>query len=84
MKRNLIVACALGLSCGIFSNSAQASIVSFNVYDHNHDGRWDRHEFYEARRFYHHHGYRYCDFDRCDLNHDGYLTPREVRTVRYW
>jgi Ca2+-binding EF-hand superfamily protein len=84
MKANLLIAIAIALGCGIFANSAQASIVSFNMFDHNHDGRWDRHEFYEARRYYHHHGWRYPDFARYDLNHDGYLTPREVRAIRTW
>jgi hypothetical protein len=84
MKSNLLIALAISLGCGIFGNSAQASVVSFNMFDHNHDGRWDRREFYEARRYYHHHGRPYCDFGRCDLDHDGYLSPREVRAIRYW
>jgi len=84
MKTHLIIACAVVLGCGISVSSAQAHDVEFRVHDHDHDGRWDRHEFYEARRTYHHHGHAYCDFHRCDLDRDGYLSPGEVRRIRYW
>jgi Ca2+-binding EF-hand superfamily protein len=83
MKSNLIIACAVALGCGMFTNSAQAALVNFNTFDHNHDGRWDRHDYYAARRYYHHRGPAY-GFDRWDRDHDGYLAPGEVRAIRTW
>jgi len=89
MKSKLILACLLGLSFGISAMPAQSFDISFGRYDHNHDGRWDRHEYYNACKdyhCYHHHAYRdyYRGYGRYDRDHSGYLSPGEVRAIRTW
>jgi Ca2+-binding EF-hand superfamily protein len=92
MKMNLFMACLLGLSFGISALPAQALDISFGAYDHNHDGHWDRSEYYNANRDWHrHHDHRYLSRDEAyrqynsyDADHNGYLTPGEVTTIRTW
>jgi hypothetical protein len=91
MKSKLLLACLIGLSVGISTIPAQAFGIAFNAYDHNHDRRWDRREYYNACNDWHCHNDRhyyrravYPGYDRWDRNHDGYLNEREVRAIRTW
>jgi len=92
MKLTIAIACLIGLSFGISGIPADALDISFGTYDRNHDGRWDRHEYYNAQRDWHrHHDHRYCaqpevykQFDGYDRNHDGYLNSREVTEIQNW
>jgi Ca2+-binding EF-hand superfamily protein len=92
MKLKFAISIALSVFFGISSIPAEAFGIDFNVYDHNHDGRWDRRDYYNAYRAYHLHHDRvylpraevYRRFDQCDVNHDGYLTPVEVREIHTW
>ncbi len=80
MKTKLALACFVALSFGLFAIPAQAH--GFNDYDHNHDGKWDKREFYD---WHHHHPHCPPDhaldrrFSRYDRNHDGYLSREEAR-----
>jgi len=92
MKMKLFVACLLGLSFGISALPAQALNISFGNYDHNHDGHWDRTEYYNANRDWHrHHDHRYLprnevyrQYGTYDRDHDGYLSPGEVTRIHTW
>lgn len=92
MKTKLAMAWLIGLSFGIFAIPAHAFNLSFNTYDRNHDGRWDRTEYYNAnrdwRRSHHHHVFLRADSDngfrKYDRDHDGYLSRGEVREIHSW
>jgi Ca2+-binding EF-hand superfamily protein len=92
MKMKLFMACLLGLSFGISALPAQALSVSFGNYDRDHDGRWDRTEYYNAHRDWHRqHDHRYLSRDEVyrqygtyDRDGDGYLSPSEVTTIHRW
>jgi Ca2+-binding EF-hand superfamily protein len=81
MNNKLALACLLGLSFGLFAMPAQANW--FDDHDRNHDGKWDRKEYYEWCKHHDHHcppanelDRRYDKFDR---DHNGYLTREEAR-----
>ena len=67
--------------------------LSFGRHDCNHDGRWNYREFNDANQYYYRSHPEVTvinqrrmrnDFDRLDMNHDGYLNQQEVRTYRTW
>jgi hypothetical protein len=91
MKRQLATALLFAVAFGTFQLPARADFnVAFGRHDYNHDGRWDYNEFHQANRYYHHHhpGVVVLDnrdeFNRLDVNHDGYLTGPEIQTYRTW
>ena len=92
MKIKFALACLIGLSFGISGTAAHAFNISFNTYDHNRDGRWDRREYYDACRDWHrhndHHYYPrrviYKRFDTYDRDRNGYLDEHEMRDINAW
>jgi len=91
MKRQLAVLFLFALTFGTLQLPARAEFnVTFGRHDYNHDGRWNRREFYDANNYYyrHHHNVQVIntpqEFNRLDLNHDGYLNREEVRTYHTW
>jgi hypothetical protein len=92
MKTTLAIACLIGLSFGISGIPAHAFNISIGDYDRNHDGRWDRQEYYNAQSDWHRyndHRYwgrteAYRHFDQYDVNHDGYLNGPEVLRIQSW
>ena len=94
MKRQLTAVVLFSLAFGALQLPARADFnVAFGRHDRNHDGRWDYREFNDANRYYYqsHPEVQVInqrdmrrDFDRMDINHDGYLDTNEVRTYRTW
>ena len=94
MKRQIAALILLTMAFGTLQLPARADFnVTFGRHDRNHDGRWSRREFYDANRYYYQRhpevqiinrrDYR-NDFDRLDMNNDGYLNMQEVQTYRNW
>ena len=91
MKKQLATAMLCALAFGAFQLPARADFgVTYGRYDHNHDGHWDYNEFNNANRYYnhHHHGVVVVnnrdEFNRLDVNHDGYLNREEIQTYHNW
>jgi hypothetical protein len=84
------VVLALVLLCGFFSANSAFAYDWYNHYDHNHDGRWDRHEYYEAQKNWAltHRGYPASawngHFNRYDRNHDHYWDRHEAWKYHHW
>ena len=88
MKKLTII--ALVLFCGLMSGSAAFAYDWFNRWDANHDGRWNRNEFYNAQRYWGHNhgGYPVAgwgpSFVQFDHNHDRYWDRREAWRYHHW
>jgi hypothetical protein len=81
---------AMLLLCGMLIGNAAIAGDWFNRWDHNHDGRWDRHEFYAAQRAWsrNHAGYPYAGwgpaFGRYDHDHNHYWDRHEAWRYHHW
>jgi hypothetical protein len=81
---------AILLLCGLLMGNAALAHDWFNHWDHNHDGRWDRHEFYAAQGDWGHHhgGYPYSGwgpaFGRYDHDHNHYWDRHEPWRYHHW
>jgi hypothetical protein len=93
MNNKLAALCLFALTLGVAQLPAQADLnVAFGRHDGDHDGRWNRREFYDANRYYAHNHPTVVinqrdmdrDYRRLDRDHDGYLNGEEVRTYRNW
>jgi hypothetical protein len=88
--KKFALAMMLLLLCGQLSGNAAFANDWFNRWDHNHDGRWDRNEFYAAQRNWarDHHGYPAPgwgpNFAAYDHNHDHYWDRREAWRYHHW
>jgi len=89
MKKQIAAAMLFAVAFGVFQLPARADFdVAFGRHDRDHDGRWNYNEFNSANRYYHHHHPGVVvinnrdEFNRLDLNHDGYLNRDEIQTYR--
>ena len=91
MKKPIAALCLIALTLGVVQLPAHAQFISvFNHNDRDHDGRWNRQEFYNANNNYYHHHHNVVvldngrEFDRLDHDHDGYVTREEVKSYHNW
>ena len=94
MKRQLAALALFTLAFGALQLPARADFgVTFGAHDRNHDGRWNYGDFNHANRgYYHSHPEvqvinrrdSHRDFNRMDLDNDGYINSQEVQSYRTW
>ena len=86
--KNLVA--AIGIACVLFSGSAAQAGDWFGRWDGNHDGRWDRHEYWRAQHAWAatHAGYPVGGWgpawNRYDHNHDHYWDRHEAWRYHHW
>jgi hypothetical protein len=78
------------LGVALLSANAANAADWFGRWDHNHDGRWDRHEYWAAQTYWarHHAGYPVTGWgpawNRYDINHDRYWNRNEAWRYHHW
>jgi hypothetical protein len=91
MKKQIALFALAAVCLGTWQQPAFSAEVWFNNHDHNHDGRWNYNEYRNANQVYfrhHHDENRWSDHEMRHnwdgLNHDGYVTQEQVRTIHHW
>lgn len=92
LKKQIALFALVSLSLGMLQLPSFAdSDKWFSQYDHDHDGKWTYNDFRAAHMNYwkHHHDEKRWNNDEMqahwkELNHDGYVTTDQVRTLHHW
>ena len=94
MRRMIALAATIALAVITVNAPAKADEEDwFKRHDYDHDARWNYKEFRKAHyQWYKAHPNEarwnerrlHEEFNRCDLDHDGYVHCDEVRGVHHW